>query len=530
MRAVWRMMATEGGMGRAMVLAVIVLLAGAGLLALSGWFITAAAAAGLAGAGVMFDVFRPAASVRGLAILRTASRYGERWLGHDATLRAVVRLRTHVLTGLSRGSWAQLQTLRRGPALAQVLADTQVLDAMPLRLILPSLAAAMTLLLGFALLWALIGWQMALWICGAHLMGALLAGVFGMRRAGRLAPQLARQHQAFRSHALDLVAARDDLVLYGHDGRVMARALAHENAARELAFGVDAIGRDVGLALDLSRLAAMIGALALGALGVRAGQFGPEMVGLGFFAAVALGEAAAPLRRAITDFGAVRDAADRVAVHLPQAQPKTNVAAEAASISPAAPQQALPLQLDDLRVNAGQMLAISGASGAGKSTCLARIAGLIPPGAHDILLGPCPISDWPEAALREVLTLVPQRPALIMGSLRDNLRLAAPKASDAELLDALRCVCLDHLRGGLDLTLGEGGRGLSGGEARRLAMARGLLRQPRILLLDEPTEGLDAPTAARMMQNLRARLGGCALVVASHRRLDLQGADFTLNL
>ncbi len=522
---VWRIMAQGAGMRRAFALAALVLIAGAGLLALSGWFITAAAAAGLAGLGARFDVFRPGAAVRGLAILRTAARYGERWFGHDATLRGIVRLRSHVLSGLARADWRGLAGLRRGPALARVVSDTEVLDGLPLRLVQPAIAGAAALACAAALLLWLTNWEFALWICGAHVIGAAAAALWALPRAGRLAARQVAAEQAFRTAALDLVAARDDLAVYGRLAHARLCIEEAEARARALTAAMDRIERATGLALDLTRGAAAAGALGLGSLAVSLGAFDQSLAAMGFFLAIALGEVTAPLRRAVADYGRISDAATRVAVVL---EPAPQVGPPDTGL----PASALPLAFGGLRLGAGQMLAVSGPSGIGKSTLLARIAGVLPEdeGQPAITLGGLAPALWPEDALRAAVTLVLQRPAVIGGSLRDNLALAKPDADDAAMTEALRICRLDHLRGGLDLVLGDGGKGLSGGERRRLALARAVLRRPALLLLDEPTEGLDAQTAAEVLRNLRAALPRSAVVIATHRRGDILTADFTLDL
>jgi ATP-binding cassette subfamily C protein CydC len=138
-----------------------------------------------------------------------------------------------------------------------------------------------------------------------------------------------------------------------------------------------------------------------------------------------------------------------------------------------------------------------------------------------------------ETPLRNILTLLPQRSALMAGTVGETLRLAAPDSDDETLWRALDAVQLSQLlrtRDGLDTRIGARGEGLSGGEARRLTLARAMLRQPGFLLLDEPTEGLDDGMAMTVLEGLRAFLPQTAIVIAAHRTAEIGFADRTINL
>jgi len=154
---------------RGAALGLVVLVMGVALLGLSGWFITAAAAAGLAGAGAVFDVFRPSAMVRFLALGRAAARYGERMLTHDATLRALETLRWRVLASLLTAPYARMIRVRGAQALNRLTADIDALDGVPLRLVLPVMAGIAAQVLALVALWGLVAPAVALWVVGGYL-------------------------------------------------------------------------------------------------------------------------------------------------------------------------------------------------------------------------------------------------------------------------------------------------------------------------------------------------------------------------
>ncbi|MEM9232453.1 MAG: ATP-binding cassette domain-containing protein, partial [Pseudomonadota bacterium] len=169
---------------------------------------------------------------------------------------------------------------------------------------------------------------------------------------------------------------------------------------------------------------------------------------------------------------------------------------------------------------AGETVALTGASGVGKSMLLMQIAGLSP--SSSVLLKGLSPDAYADDALRRNVSMLPQRSSLIAGTVRDNLSLSGD-FTDAEMWNALQTVVLEDLliaRDGLDTKLGEGGAGLSGGQSRRLALARNLLKRSEILLLDEPTEGLDAETADAVMQGVRDALPDALIIAAMHDRAD----------
>ncbi|GGE16126.1 ABC transporter ATP-binding protein [Primorskyibacter flagellatus] len=503
--------AAPGAMARGALLSALVLMMGAALLGLSGWFITATGMAGLAGIGIAFDVFRPSAGVRFLALGRTVARYGERVLTHDATLRALAALRVQLLRDHARRDGQSLARLRGEGQLTRIVADVDALDGLVLRLMLPLLAGVATHAVVFAGLAWLVDWRVALAILMIHLVGGGVILTRLTRRSMAPSVQAEETAQALRRGQIDMLRDREALIMSGRLGAQEARLIALDVTAREAGGALDRAERNAGALLSgVVTLGAAV-ALAGGGWLVVRGGVDPARAAIALLVALALAEALLPLRRGVAELGRMRVAAGRVVPE--EVVPERG----GGGFSPGGP--VLAVARDGLRfeVAAGETVALTGPSGAGKSRLLMQIAGL-EPGEGLAVLG-LPPQACDEDALRGVVSMLPQRSALMAGTVREALLLSGP-AEDAALQEVLRVVRLDGeiaARGGLDMRLGEGGRGLSGGQARRLCLARVLLRRPRLLLLDEPTEGLDPEMAAEVLASVRRYLPEAAIVAAVHR-------------
>ena len=555
-RALWRFArqawalaprALTGGMA----LAVATLAAGSALLALSGWFITAAAIAGgqmAAGAGaalVLLDVFMPSAGIRLLALARTGARYAERLLTHAATLAVLLGLRDALFAAWS-GPRAAARLARR-PArwLFRLTQDVQALESLYLRVAVPLAASVAAAALTAAAL-AAIDWRLG--AAAALALGGAAAALFAgtARRAVLPAARRAVALERLRAHAIDQVAGQTEWLLAGQAEAAAARG---QRADARLARADDALNRiDVGgawaqQALHGTLLAAAL--LAASALALR-GQIGAALAALVLLLALAAAEPWPALRRGALELGHAVLAARRLQAAWP-ASPHPGAAgaagapgAAATAVAAAAP---APLRLHgvsfsyaerqdlgsnrplslvhapflaiDLVVEPGQRVALAGPSGSGKSTLLALLAGELRPATGTLSAPP---AAW-----------LTQSSELFAASVRDNLDLRAEGLSDQRLWWALAQVALaDDIRRsprGLDTPLGEGGLGLSGGQARRLALARLLLSPAPLWLLDEPTEGLDAATARRVMASLWAAAGTRTVVLATHRQREAEGAQ-----
>lgn len=529
------------------VLAMLTVLMGMGLLGLSGWFITATGLAGLqASSAIAFDVFQPSAGIRLLALGRTGARYGERLVTHDATLAVLADLREQLFRGWARPEAARQLLLRPAQLLFRLTADIDALESLYLRVLVPvaaALGAALLagVVLGFLHFW--LGAVLALWLL---LVGGAIAWTVA-RRAQPAAVRRARGMEALRAQAVDLVAGQTELAMAG---RLGAQCQALARADQRLARADDALNLlevRAGLAYGVVGTLTLVGVLA--AVGALAGQgaLSAPAAALALLLALTATEPFAALRRGALEAGRTLLAARRLApqmhkhqahstlpalpapscaAHLPVAQP-----APASAVAPALP-DGLALDLQgvalahagspvavftglSLRVKTGERVAVVGASGAGKSTLLAAIAGELAPLQGSVQALAC---SW-----------LTQRTELFQDSLRGNLRLADPAASDAQLWQALQAAGLaadaQALAAGLDTRLGEGGLGLSGGQSRRLALARLWLRGAPLWLLDEPTEALDAPTAGDVLQRLAHAAAGRTLLISTHLRREAALAD-----
>ncbi|WP_426389212.1 amino acid ABC transporter ATP-binding/permease protein [Variovorax sp. R-27] len=505
-------------------LAAVTVLAGMALLGLSGWFITATALAGLhAATAFTFDVFMPSAGIRLLALGRTASRYGERLVTHDATFAVLAALRVRLFRGWAKAEAARELLMRPARLLFRLTADIDALESLYLRLLVPAAAALGAALLAGVVLGFMhvaMGLALMLWLVT---VGWGIAFVVA-RRARRPAVQRAHAIEALRARAVDLVAGQTDLVMAG---RIGAQRQALMNADMHLAkadLALNKLEAAAGFAYGSAGTLTLVGVLLAVGLLVGEGVIGAPAAALALLVALTATEPFAALRRGALDAGRTWLAVRRLAPRMSEESASTSTSNE--------PDATLALQLQrvtvvhdgsrtpvlsdvTLALNAGERVALIGASGAGKSTLLAAIAGEITPQSGSKNAQPA--------------CLLTQRTELFQDSLRDNLRLAAPNATDAQLHAVLHAAGLEDevraLATGLDTRLGEGGLGLSGGQSRRLALARLLLRPVPLWLLDEPTEALDAATAHDVLQRLAQHAGPRTLLIATHLRREAALAD-----
>ncbi|VTP14770.1 putative ABC transporter ATP-binding protein [Phytobacter ursingii] len=518
------------------ILAIVTLLASIGLLTLSGWFLSASAVVGAAGL-YSFNYMLPAAGVRGAAITRTAGRYFERLVSHDATFRVLQHLRVTTFSKLLPLSPAGLSRFRQGELLNRVVADVDTLDHLYLRVISP-LVGALVVIAVVTVGLSVLDVSLALMLGGIMLATLIILPPLFYRAGKPTGESLTQLRGQYRQQLTTWLQGQAELTIFGASQRYREQM---ENT--ELSWH-DAQRRQSDLTAASQAVMLLIGALAvLTMLWFASGSVGDNtqpgaLIALFVFCALAAFEALAPVTGAFQHLGQVIASAVRITqitdcppeVQFPQssmmAPAAVNVRLQEISFSyPEQPQKAL--NGINLSISAGEHVAVLGRTGCGKSTLLQLLTRAWDPQHGEVLLNEVPLTHYSETALRASISMVPQRVHLFSATLRDNLLLAAPQASDEALTEVLNRTGLEKLLddSGLNAWLGEGGRQLSGGELRRLAIARALLHDAPLVLLDEPTEGLDAATESQILELLEEVMQEKTVLMVTHRLRGLSRFD-----
>jgi ATP-binding cassette subfamily C protein CydC len=336
-----------------------------------------------------------------------------------------------------------------------------------------------------------------------------------------------------RNAALDAISGLREIKIFGAEGRMLAAVQARE---------AELLAAQRGLNRRISAFNAagfLVGQAAV-LLTILIGLVSPPAAALiAVFVLIMAFETAQGLPRAGALFGQVQAAAARV-VQAAEAAPPVAAPAQAAPMPAGtaiafshvsfryAPEVPLFENLS-LQVPAGSRVAILGASGAGKSTIAALLLKLIAPSGGEIRLGATDLAALPAEAVRARIAYLSQTTHLFADTIANNLRLADPGATDEQLWSALEAAqiaeTIRSLPDGLDTWLGESGDSLSGGQGRRLALARTLLSRAPILILDEPCAGLDAETEMAFYRTLNGAIDGRSLILIAHRLTGVERID-----
>lgn len=482
-------------------------------------------------AGIAAALLLPAV-LRALGVLRVAGRYAERMVTHAATFRVLAALRVWLFRGLAARSAGGLGFMRSGDALGRLVGDVEALDGIYLRILVPGVAAVLLLpVLAGAV--AVGDGGTALAVGGLFLLGGLVLPFVAARATLAAGGRLAAAAGGLRSAALDALGGMREVRAYGAEGRMLAAVQAREGA-------LFAAQRDVARRGAWAQAGATLcGQAALLAVVLMPGA-GPGAVVAALFLTLAAFEVVGGMPRA----GALAGHAAGAAARIVEAAEGPGGGSDPADPAPLPPGNAIrfeavrfrwapdrPAVLDGLVLDipAGARVAILGPSGSGKSTLAALLLKVAAPQEGRVLLGGVDLQRLRAADVRSRIAFLAQDTHLFSDTVRDNLLLGREDATDLELWDALgRAGIADAVRAlpaGLDAWIGEGNLGVSGGQGRRLALARTLLSRAPILILDEPATGLDAEAERAFLTTLNEATAGRTTILIVHRLMGVERLD-----
>ncbi|WP_151705491.1 thiol reductant ABC exporter subunit CydC [Nitrincola alkalilacustris] len=520
-----------------MLLALITALSGIGMMALIGWFVSATALGG------GFVVLRSLAglssieAIRTLAGARIIGRYLERVTSHEATFRILARIRCWFYERLEPLNPARLQQYRSADLLNRLIADVSAMDNLYLRVLSPSLIAIVVSLLVFSLLLYLapvIAPLVLLMLLGA----GFFVPLFGYRLGVLVGPALVSSTAALRDRSLAYISGMAELTIY--NGVLDQKLRIEQEEARlvraQLRMSLIA-GLTSGLMLLLTGFA-IAGALAVGLNLVQQGLMGSMNLALVLFCVLAAFEVVAPLPMAYQYLGKTRAAAQRLQeiadqesdIAFPDAT-EVAIASEPGRVV----FDKVSFAYDDrpvlneisLEIAPGEKVALLGHTGSGKSSLINLLARFWEPQSGQLLLSGQPIQSFSEEALRAQISVLAQPVHLFAGSVRSNLLLADAELKDELMLDLMDQLGMSDALGsdGLAREVGEGGSRLSGGQRKRLGIARALLKPAHLLVLDEPCEGLDTTTSERVLDLVLAYKPEQSLLLITHHLHALERFD-----
>ncbi|MEU9839358.1 thiol reductant ABC exporter subunit CydC [Actinomadura sp. NPDC048032] len=502
-------------------------LCGLGLIAAAAWLIARASQRPELAALSVAVV-----AVRGFALAKGSLRYVERLAGHDAALRALAELRGRVFDALAAAR-PGARRVRDGDALTRMVSDVDAVQDLLLRCVLPVAGSVVCGAAGVAVCALVEASAAGVLAVGLLVAGVVLPGVAAVA-GGRAAARMADGREVLAVRALDVLEGARDLAMFGASGRFAERA-------REAVRGLERAERS---AARVSAVVAAAGFVVQGVTvagvawaGLRAGvdEVGAAVVALTALVAV---ESVLPLAGAAQRLREVAPAVGRVGAVLasppascparPVVVPRGPLGVELLGVRVAFG-EGVALDGVDLRVERGRRVAVVGASGAGKSTLLAAVSGDVPVAAGAVLLGGRDVGVYAPGDVREAVRGLAQDAHVFAASVRANVLLARPDADEERLWAAAErarfAEVVRALPEGWDTVVGAGGRGLSGGQRQRLLLARALLADPPVLVLDEPTEGLDPAAADAVTRELLEAPGGGTLLLVTHRLAALGAAD-----
>lgn len=523
-------------MALGMLLALVTLLSSLFLLSLSGWFLAATAFAGIAGL-YTFNYMLPAAGVRGAAILRTTARYAERLVSHNTTFKLLAFLRILAFKKIVPLSSRQRQHYQKADLLNRFIADIDHLDHVYLKLLSPFITGFIAIIVLFLGL-SPFNLSLAILISTVLLLTLIMTPIYFYQAGKTTGQQLAQQKSDYRQHVVSYLQGQAELTIF--DAREQFRQqldqaenrwLQNQQQQAKLASMAQS-----WIIIIIGLLTSLV--LYLSISGITFTQ--PPIIALFVFICLSCAEILAPIPNAFIYLGHVIASAKRIGELFNQ-QPDIDYP----STSPIEITTAPKLQLTDVtftypqqpiatinqlcwEINAGEHIALIGKTGCGKSTILKLITRTWEANQGQITINDVDLRDFSESSLRNFMAVIPQRIDIFNDTLRNNLLIGNPSATDQQLIEVLTLVGLEKLlasENGLTLWLGENGRALSGGEKRRIGIARALLHDAPLVLMDEPTESLDNETEQQIIALIRQIYTNKTLIMVTHRLTEHQMFD-----
>ncbi|MEO3822886.1 thiol reductant ABC exporter subunit CydC [Actinomadura sp. B10D3] len=525
----------RGRLVLAVLFGVLALGSGVGLMATSAWLISRAAQH-----PPVLMLMVAIVAVRAFGLGRGVFRYVERLVGHDATFRILADLRARVYERLERLAPGGLPAFRGGDLLNRLVADVDAVQDLFLRVLLPCTVAAVVGGASVGVAWALLpsaGIVLLLALVVAGLAAPWLSAVVS-RRAERRTTDLRGE---LTSHVVDTLQGAPELIAYGAAPDQLAKAarLDHD-FTRATARSATTTGAGAAISALAGGLAVW-GNLAAGVPAVRSGALDGVLLAVIVLLPLAAFEVVAGLPLAAQYMERVRRSAARIFAVLDSPPPVRDP--DDPAPLPAAPYTLSvenlrarwtpdgPYALDgiSLDLTPGRRCAIVGPSGSGKTTLTSVLLRFLEPAGGRASLNGVDLRALAGDDVRRVIGLCAQDAHLFDSTIGENIRLARPAATDGEIRDVLRRARIldwvESLPRGLDTHVGEHGAQVSGGQRRRIALARALLADPPVLLLDEPAEHLDIATADALTADLLTATEGRTTLLVTHRLAGLDAVD-----
>lgn len=531
-----------GWMALGVLASCVTLFANITLMAVSGWFITSMALAGLA--GVSMNYFSPAAIIRAMSILRTVGRYLERLITHEATFRLLAEIRVWFYQQLEPLVPEVIENYRSGDLFSRIQADIENLDNFYIRVLIPFIVMilAVTFITWFVASYDLI---MGLVIFIMLLIAGMILPLMILKWSKPAAEKQIEQATELRTHTIDFVQAMPELMVTGAIDQQTDRI---QQSSDQLITSQVQLNKYTGLSgasLLLITGLAMWFIILLAIPMVRSAELEPAKLAMLALFTHAAFEAVVPMPEALRLLNLVKKSARRLFELIDQPvqikepdKPLTKPDSfhwHLKKVSFTYPNQTSSALIDvDLDIKPGKKIAIIGSTGAGKSSLISLFYRHRQVQNGEVLLSDQPIASYASKDLQDWISLVPQKPYLFNASIEDNLKLANPKATAEQIQKVLDIAQLQDLtqsqQDGLQSWVGETGLKLSGGQVKRLAIARAMLKPFELLILDEPTEGLDNQTSEQVMDNIFSNLNGKSLLMITHQLSGLDKFDEVIRI